>query len=363
MPRFDIDKAQASDMSGTISDVTVDKATLDGATGSKETVWFNSKWTQQLGYFNSIPDLKSALILKTIWTVGKGYEADIRTKTILETIKGYGKDTFRDILFNMDLIRKIGGDSYAEIIRDSKGNLINLKPLDPGTMRIVVDEKGIIKRYEQVSKNPKSSKVIKFQPQQIFHLTNNRIGDQIHGISDIDALEDTIVADNESFVDTKKIMHFGARPLILWKLKTDDTSKIASFVSKIDAARNLGEDMFIPDDEDVVSHEIVQTTPSPAIFNWRDDLRNKFYRAIGLPQVVPGAGGQSTESESKVIYLAFERIVHHEQKYIEDQIWQQLYLKIKLIPPATLSANLQQDQGKDVMNAAQPSDLTAGEGR
>ena len=121
--------------------------------------------------------------------------------------------------------------------------------------------------------------------------------------------------------------------------------------------------MFIPDDEDVVSHEIVQTTPSPAIFNWRDDLRNKFYRAIGLPQVVPGAGGQSTESESKVIYLAFERIVHHEQKYIEDQIWQQLYLKIKLIPPATLSANLQQDQGKDVMNAAQPSDLTAGEGR
>ncbi len=66
--------------------------------------------------------------------------------------------------------------------------------------------------------------------------------------------------------------------MILWKLKTDDPAKIASVVAKIDAARNLGEDMFIPDDDDAISYEVVQLNPSALVLQWRDDIRNKFYR-------------------------------------------------------------------------------------
>ena len=356
-----ITNSQSSDMTNYVKDVEVLAMNTDGVSDQDETTYQNSRWSQQWGYFNKVPDLKSAIILKATWNVGKGYTADPLTSVILNHITGWGKDTFEDILFNMEIVKRVGADAYAEIIRDDKGLILNLKPLDTGLMRIVIDRKGIIKRYEQVSKI-KETPVKKFKPEDIFHLSHNRLADQIHGISDIDAVEEIIKAENESFVDIKKIMHRGARPMILWKLKTDDRTKIANFVAKIDTARNLGEDMFIPDDEDIVTHEVVQVDVGNGIFTWRDDIRNKFYRTIGLPQIVPGAGGQSTESESKVIYLAFEQIVEKDQKHIERQIFEQLGLRINLIPPSTLSQNLQTDQAKDG-NAFQPNDTTAGVGQ
>ena len=358
---MDIDSAAPSDYTNNVIEFTIDSKNTDGSGDQDETFYQNTKWSQQFGNFISVADLKSALILKATWNVGKGYTADSRTQVILEHITGWGKDTFDDILFNMEVTKRIGGDAYCEIIRD--GNIIvNLKPLDPGSMRIIVDRSGIIKRYEQTSK-VKGTPNKKFKPEDILHFSNNRLADQIHGISDIDAIEKVIKAEGESFEDVKKIMHRGARPMILWKLKTDDTAKIARFVAKINAARNLGEDMFIPDDDDTVTHEIIQVDVNAGLIAWRDDLRNKFYRTIGLPQIVPGGGGQSTESESKVIYLAFEQIVEKDQREIEQNIWHQLGLKINLYPPATLSAQLQSDTAKDGNNAFQQSDLIAGAGR
>ena len=111
------------------------------------------------------------------------------------------------------------------------------------------------------------------------------------------------------------------------------------------------------------SYEVVELNINQIILAWRDDLRNSFYRAVGLPQVVPGAGGQSTESESKVIYLAFEGIVEREQKQIERWIWEQMGLRIDLYPPETLAQDLQTDNSKDGTAGFQPSDTTAGVGR
>ena len=128
----------------------------------------------------------------------------------------------------------------------------------------------------------------------------------------------------------------------------DDTAKIAEIVSKIDAARNIGEDVFIPDDEDIISWEQVNVNLSQLVLTWRDDIRNKFYRTIMLPQVVPGGAGQSTESESKVIYMAFEQLVERDQRFLEKQLWQQLAIKIDLIPPASIKPEMQADEGKDV---------------
>lgn len=362
----DITAAQSSDMTNIIEDYSVSPMQTDGAQMQKETEWVNPNWSKYWGYFNAIADLKSAIIMKAIWIVGKGYEAqDTATKIDLELIRGWGKDSFTDVLFNLVVSSRINGDGFAEIIRDEDtSKIINLKPLDPGSIKIVVNSKGQILRYEQIDKGDRKKVVTRFKPEEMFHLCHNRIADQIHGISDIQALENTIKADEENFIDMKKLMHHQVRPFILWKLKTDDETKIAEIRQKIDKARNLGEDMFIPDDDDAVEYEIVQVNVQSAIFEWRNDIRNKFYRTIGLPQVVPGAGGQSTESESKVIYLAFEQIVEKEQKQIEEQIQGQLGIKLNLIPPASLQQNLQQDNQKDgALKAAQPSDTTAGVGR
>ena len=364
MPNLDIGQALASDMTNKIDNWQVNPIVTDGATGQKETVWSNNKWSVYWGYFNSVPDLHAALLMKAIWNVGKGYQCDSATQVILDSIKGWGKDTFDDILFNMELIRRIAGDSYAEIIRDNEGNLLNLKPLDPSSIRIVVDKKGIILRYEQFNKLSPSDPVIKFEPDEIFHLSNKRLADQIHGISDIDALESVIKADMENFTDMQKIMH-RQRGMIMFKLGTDDPVRIAEFVDKMDKATNKGENIYIPDDQNTVSFEAVPINVSAVIMQWRDDLRNKFYRALGLPLIIFGSAG-STESGGKIEYLAHEQVFEHDQHFLEQQLWNQLKINIDLNPPTSLLDNLQTDQGKDGANqqmGMQQSDMIAGRGR
>jgi hypothetical protein len=366
MTKYDLNSATSSDMTNRITDVTVDVKSVEGVGDQEETTWTNSNWTKYWGYFNSVPELKSAFIMKSIWNVGKGFEADPETKVILDHISGWGKDTFEDILFNMDLISRVGGDSFAEIIRDPGTNtILNLKPLDPGSIRIVVNRKGIIKRYEQLTKTSVKNEVTKFEPDEILHFSHNRFADQIHGISDIESMEKTVLAEYENFTDMKQLMHRQVKPFILWKLKTDDTAKISECVRKIDYARNLGEDMFIPDDDDAISYEIVQVNVSASIMAWRDDIRNKFYRTMGLPLIIFGTAG-STESGGKIEYLAHEQVFEKDQRFIENQIWQQLYLRINLLSPVSLLENLQTDAGKDgaaqQMNMQQ-SDVTAGAGK
>ena len=363
MPKLDITSATSSDLTNAIEDYSIDAMNTDGVGNQDETEYQNSKWGQQWGYFNQVPDLKSAIILKAIWNVGKGYTCDAKTAVILDHINGWGKDTFDDILFNLEIVRRIGGDFFAEIMRADDGTLINLKPLDPGSMKIIVDRKGMIKRYEQTNKiSDKNKSVVKFEPKDILHISNNRLADQIHGISDIDAVEETILADEQSFDDLKKIIHWQSRPIIMFKLWTDDQGKIDAFIAKMDQAIAKGENIYIPDDENAVNYEVIKADISPVVLNWRDDIRNKFYRVIGLPQIVPGGGGQSSESEAKVIYLAFEQIVKKEQRALELQLWNQLGLRITFNPPTSLLENLKQDEAKDSGQGLefQPGDITPG---
>jgi len=361
LPTLDIGNAAISNLTSNVTNITVDSATPDTALSQDETTWQNAKWTQQWGYFMNCPEFHSAMLMKSIWTCGKGYTADAETEVVLDHLSGWGKDDFGQIIFNMDLVSRIGGDSYAEIIRDEdSGLLINLKPLDPGTIRIVVGKDGIIKRYEQIL----NGVTTKFKPDEIFHLSHNRLGAQIHGISVVTPIEKTLLAENESFIDMMKIMHRQARPLVIFKLKTQDTTKINAFITKMDTAWNKGECIYIPDDENMLSYDIVQVNVNDIIMGWRQDIKNKFYAAVGLPQVIFG-GGQSTEANGKMGYLSHETVFEYEQRFLEKAIWQQLFLKINLIPPTSLLENLQADQSKDKAQGfeVQQNDVTAGSGK
>src|SRR3990167_9000986 len=128
---LDLDAAQISDMKNTVGEYSVPTKALDGSYQQKETKWLNTKWTTYWGYFNAIADLKSAMIMKAIWDVGKGWiSEDPETQVILEHIQGWGKDTFDDVLFNMLIQMRVGGDAFAErVLDEDSGTLLNLKPL------------------------------------------------------------------------------------------------------------------------------------------------------------------------------------------------------------------------------------------
>ena len=229
MPDTDIGSASASDLNNAETSFSVNSETTDATAGS-EFRWQMENWAENLGYYKLIPELQIAIDAKANWTIGAGYEAEPEVELQLLTIKGNGKDSFNSILANQIRTYTIGGDSFAEIIRDKNGIIINLKSLDPSSIVIIQSGKGRIVKYEQVTKQ---NKLIKsFEPHEMLHLSRKRVADEIHGISIIPSVEWIILARNEAMADMKKLMHRHVIPRMIYQLDTDDTSKIAEFKAK-----------------------------------------------------------------------------------------------------------------------------------
>lgn len=358
MGNMELDSVRSGEQADVITDYSVDTMVTDSATGEQETEYLNAKASQYLGYYKTIPELKMAIDAKATWTIGKGHKAPALTALALSSIKGFGKDTFNSILENMIREYHIYGDAFAEIIRDSDGKLINIKPLDPSSIKIIADSKGLIKRYEQINKTGKNTK--KFKTEDILHLCRNRIADEIHGVSIIDAVEWIILARNEAMADYKKLLHRNIYPVRIWKLDTDIPSKIATFKAKVAASKGEGEDIFIP--KGAVETEL-SAVPSNSTLNplpWIKELNQYFFQAVGVPQIIIGGSQELTQTAAQIAYLAFEQCIEEEQLYIEEQILSQMNLEINLEFPASLQNNLLSDDAKDgslEQRTNQPSEL------
>lgn len=358
MGNMELDSVRSGEQASLITDYSVDSLNTDAATGEQETTYQCTKASQYLGYYKTIPELKIAIDAKATWTLGKGIITPPLTKILLMKIKGFGKDTFNGILENMIREYHIYGDAFAEIIR-SEGKLVNLKPLDPSSMIIVADKKGLIIRYEQINKSNKANKT--FTPNQILHLCRNRIADEIHGISIIDAVEWIILARNEAMADYKKLLHRNIYPMRIWHLDTDVPSKINEFKAKVAASKGEGEDIFIP--KGAVETELA-TVPANSSLNpmpWIQELNQYFYQSVGVPQIIIGGSQELTQTAAQIAYLAFEQCIEEEQLYIEEQVLSQLNLEINLEFPASLQNNLLSDDRKDGSQSQQlnqPSQLT-----
>jgi len=261
----------------------------------------------------------------------------------------------------------IAGDSFAEIIRegnfDENGSeIINLKPLDSSSIKIVVNRQGIIKRYEQVSKVKKNKKI--FPPEKIFHLCRNRVADEIHGVSLIESLTWIINAKHEVEAAMKTLMQRHVKPVMIYHLDTDDTTEISTFKAKMDAANSDGENIYVP--KDVVVPEVLGISANATLspLPWLQWLDDQFYLSSGVPKIILGGTGAITEAAVKIAYLAYQQTIEEDQLYIEEQVKHQLGMELDLEFPASLENELLSDNKKDKeTGATQPNDTMAGRGK
>ncbi len=358
---MDINKSEVGDMSTNVSNYSVDSQTTDGGTNSP---WWNAKFEKYLGYYKSIPELKSTIDTKSKWVVGKGIQADKKTKKILDGIKGFGKDTINTLIQNAVKTYYVGGDAFWEIIRNKSGKLINLKPLYPGTIGIVANQEGILQGYEQASQiEGKENQT--FGVDQIFHLPKNRFADEIHGTGIIGAIENIILARNEAMADIKTVFHRYVKPLWIWQLDTDDETKIKNFKAMADKTVANSENIYIPkgaaEAERVSVPQFSTLDPLP----WIRDLTDYFYQATNTPDVVVGSAKQTVEASAKILFLGFEQSVRDDQQFIMENFKSQLGLDIKLEFPTPIEADLIKDEKKDGDNvkANDKADTTAGSGK
>lgn len=360
MVEYNADKTTVSNMADNVDSFEITPRQTDSAQGINEFEWINPFASQYLGYYKKIPELKTAIDMRATWTVGKGYTCEsTRDEAILDNIRGKGKETFCQILYNMAIARRIYGDTFAEIIYDKVAKQIsNIKVLDPASIKIVTDAKGIIIRYEQINKSKKV--VATFQPNEILHLMNKAVADEVHGVSDIEAVEDIIKANKESFDDFKTVVHRNVVPLRIIYVDLDDQTKIDELTSKYEKMINNKEVLFVP--KGTMEVDMSGNANNNSIFNplpWREHLKNYFFQVVGIPQIILGSSGEFTESTAKIAYIAFQQSVEQEQKDIEEQLWNQLKIRIDLSFPTTIQNELISDQQKDKAQGAemQPADM------
>ena len=148
---LNISNAQASNRTNIVKDVTIDPLVVNSPQDQEETTSQNHNFETQWAKFNRIPKLKSSIIMAATWEMGKGYIADIRTGIILDGISGRGKESFLDIIKNMCVIKRVGGDSFAEIIGDEQNPLINLIVRNPVNIKKYYNRQGRITKYEDTT--------------------------------------------------------------------------------------------------------------------------------------------------------------------------------------------------------------------
>jgi hypothetical protein len=337
MTETNMNNLEVGDFSSYGSDWEVDEQTTDGITEQKETTYIISDWEKKFGYYKQIPELAVAIDAKATWTIGKGFQSEEITEMLLSTINGAGVDTFNTIMENMIRTYHIAGDAYCEIIRKKDGQLINLKPLDPSSIRIVANRQGRIIRYEQLTKINETKMKKKIDVEDMFHLSRNRVADEIHGQSVITPVENIIKMRNEAMDDWKRVLHRNIDPLWIFHLDTDDPSTISEFKNKMDRARGQGENnMYIP--KGAVVPELISTATNATLNpqTWIENLNRYFFQSCGTPGIIIGNSGSMTESAAKMEYLVWQQTIEEEQLYIEEQVLAQLNIVINLEFPARL---------------------------
>ena len=351
------DTAAAQDATAYPSSFTVTPA---GTTS--ENSYQNTRWNEQLGAYMEISELAGLIDRKAQFVVGKGFKLkDKRKAKHLETMRGNGLDSFNTILYNAVRTYTIGGDFFTEIIRNKRGDIVNLKPLNPSCVKVIGNNRGIITNYRLYPQGQTltESKAQTFDATQIFHLAYNRVADQIHGQSLVNKLLSVIAMRREVMNDLRVVFHRYVKPLWIFSVDTDDVAQVTAFKNKIDNTIEKAENLVVPKDtvaniERISIPQYSTLDPLP----WVNLLQREFLKAEGMPAVIMGESGQASEAESKVLYLAWQQVVEFNQMFLEEQIKAQLGINIELEFPASIAPELMQDEKKDSSMAKE--EVTAG---
>ncbi len=346
--------ATTTGFTGAVPDYIVNSIALDAANAAdaKETYWYFSNATKYYGYYLTIPEIFSAANALATWTVSRGWETDdVTLKVELDHVKGMGKDTFTQIMWNHEVVKLIVGDAFIEVKRKNN-TIINMIPISPERVRIVFNQEGMIKRYDVWNKK----KWVAVKKENMLHSSNKRIGDQFHGTSQIEASKFIIDARNEALSDERVIKHRDKALGIIY-YKTDKAGKITHMNSQVEDAVKNGEMLGLP--EDAAEIKPYPSRSSEDRTAWISYLENFFYQVFGVPRSIASSDGTS-EVGGKMGHVIFEPIYTKEQIDLEDDLWNQQAIKITFNRPPSLGGLVSQDMAKSTgEQSIQPNDVAA----
>ena len=245
MAEFDLRKGTTTDFTSQVADFIVEQKVLDSAnTEATETFWYFEKASTNFSYYLSIPEIFSAVNALATWSTGRGWTSEDQSmKSQLEHVSGMGKDTFDQIMWNHEVVKVVVGDAFIEVKKGKSGIIVNMIPLSPERVRLVIGKNGLLKRYDVW--NGSTWRGIK--KENMLHSANKRIADQLHGQSQVEPTKFIIDARNEALADERIIKHRD-KALGIAYYTTNNEGKIAYANTQIEKAVNKGEMLGLPKD-------------------------------------------------------------------------------------------------------------------
>ena len=342
MAELNVSSATTTNFSGRVPDYIVESIALDQANAGEnnETYWYFQNAQQYYGYYLTIPEIFSAANALATWTVSRGWKTeDPMMKVQLEHVKGNGKDTFTQIMWNHEVVKLIVGDAFIEVKRGKNNRIINMIPISPERVRVVFFKSGWIKRYDVWD----GSEWRAVNKDNMIHSSNKRLGDQLHGTSQIEASKFIIDARNEALNDERVIKHRD-KALGIAYYETDKAGKISYANQQIENAVKNGEMVGLP--KDTVKIEPYPSRSSEDRTGWISYLENFFYQVFGVPRSIASSDGTS-EVGGKMGHVIFEPIYTKEQLDLEEDLWGQQAIKITFNRPPSLGGLVSQDMAKN----------------
>jgi len=301
------------------------------------------------GFFREIPELQAVVDRLGTWVIYGGDDSDPKAEDItfktpadekrFKSFVGYGKDTPKGILYNLFRQGKICGNTVGEIIRGKKKGVINLKPLDPGTITVNANEKGFLKPFTHTPKGTEPGAEKEIPLERLFFIPWNRMADEIVGISTVEKLQTIIDYRHQAMEDLALVYHRYVVPFWVFYSDTDDDTEIATFNGKIKNFIQQRDHITIPYDT-IKKHERMSVPQFSTLdpLNWIKHLERYFLLSEGVPEIISGIGRETADASSRMIYLSWRMIVIANQKIFEDNIEIQLGIKLKLPRPINILA-------------------------
>ncbi len=341
MPDTELSNLTTTQMKSGITDFRVQAAALDEA-GRGKTFWDNPDWPTYAGFLKSVPQYWQAVRSLGIWAFGKGYICPLTEhQIILENIRGWGNESFDEILISILMEKKTNGDAFAHIVRNENGTLVNLRKLNPSNVRIEVGEDGLIETYKHRQADGSWKNIPK---EEMFHITNDRIGNEIHGTSVLEPCKWLIEWKQELMNDLRRLMHRSSIRVIYVDL--DNTTKLGTIRNEYRDAIKNGEVLLLPGRKGV-DFEIEQIEV-PDTSRWFENIRyldDHIYEILGISKIITGGVSGTTEANAKMGYMSFEQPYMTEQRLMEQDIWSQLAIRITFNRPASISSTMQMSEG------------------
>lgn len=309
-----------------------------------EAFTYQCDWTKWHGLYRNIPEIRSTIDTPARWIISKKIKMDEKAKALDKKMR----TPLRKLLLRHYRTSVIGGDSYIEIIRDKARRTINLKILDPGTIEIRADRYGVIQEFAQVSHKAGVSKLNKdketlsrWDVDEIFHLSNDPIADEIHGIPETEKLQKIIKMQHQLMDFNQMALIRYGKPTFFFEANTDDETELTTIKEQLSKVKKNFEDAVFPkgtlekiERVTVPQYGTMDFLPT-IIFN-----RSYFTESSGCPELVRGKSDEVSLAAGKLNLLAYKEMIIFKQMEYEEDIYKQLGMKIEFERPVEIDVEI-----------------------